>query len=224
MWSISKLTASLALLFSTACMTASEGRPDDVQTDWRPGGKGDGETCDFEAMPAATYYDLFAYKSMVSDSGSTWYRVGLTWQFRASLDNGDQANLRAYFLENDRVIVEYDEQHSLGGNQSEDRNRTVVITRKRIDPQTRTLTLDGVGTGTPVTVLNANGGCQPGINFNYSGDLRSPGISGKGTQIVAGLTSAYVIDPDHLDQVPSETARRWFEEDVASGKITVIRK
>jgi hypothetical protein len=73
-------------------------------------------------------------------------------------------------------------------------------------------------------VLNDRGGCLPGVAFKYSSDIRSAGLAGDATQIVAGITSAYVIDPDHLDEVPSETARKWFEEDVASGKIKIVRK
>ncbi len=45
-------------------------------------------------------------------------------------------------------------------------------------------------------------------------------LCGPKRQPASSLTS----DPDRLDQVPSETARRWFQEDVASGRIVVIRK
>jgi len=36
-------------------------------------------------------------------------------------------------------------------------------------------------------------------------------------------TSGFVIDPDHLEDVPYPQTRKWFEEDVASGKIKVVR-
>lgn len=221
---LAKLAASLALISaSAACVTdGEEGRPDEVQEDWRSGGKGDGETCDFESMSAATYYKQFAYEQIVSETGSKWYRVGLTWDIQAMLDNGDTVDLDVYFLENNRVIIEYAELHREGSSYINN-NETVIITRASYDETTRAITLAGVGSGTPVTITNGRGGCRPGIDFTFSADVRSPGLSGDGTQISTGLTSAFVIDPDHLDEVPNATARRWFEEDVASGKIKVIR-
>ena len=87
--------------------------------------------------------------------------------------------------------------------------------------ETRTITIDGVGTGTPVTVTYGSE-CAPGIDFTYQNDLRTPNLSGKWTQIIAGISTANVTDPDHLDQL-SEGARAYFEEDVASGKIVILR-
>jgi hypothetical protein len=223
---LAKLAASVALISaSAACVTDGDegGRPDEVQEDWRSGGKGDGETCDFESMSAATYYKQFAYEAIVDEESSrTWYRVGLTWDVQAVLDNGDRVDLDVYFLENDRVIVEYSELRREGSSYVNN-NETVIVTRASYDETTRAITLAGVGSGTPITITNGRGGCRPGIDFTFSADIRSPGIAGDGTQISTGLTSAFVIDPDHLDQVPNETARRWFEEDVATGKIKVIR-
>lgn len=219
------LAASFVML--AACVTAEEeegGRTDERATDWRSGGKGDGETCDFAQMSAQTYYDQFAYK-LIQFEGSTskWYRVGLTWDIQAQLDNGDRVDLEVYFLAGNRVIVEYAELHRRDSSSSENLNQTVIVTRATIDPATRAITIAGLGSGTPVTVQN-NGGCAPGIAFQFSGDVRSPGLAGDNTVISAGLTSAFVIDPDDLDAIPYESTRRWFEEDVASGKITVIRK
>ena len=223
--SLAKLGAALLLISTAACVAGDEeGRPSDTDADWHSGGKADGQTCDFDSMSAATYYGQFAYKTITSDSGSKWYRVGLTWDVKARLDNGDDANMKVYFLANDRVIAEYSEEHRESGSSSTVLNETYIITRARIDATTRTLTIDGVGSGTPLTVLNDRGGCLPGVAFKYASDIRSTGLAGDATQIVAGLSSAYVIDPDHLDEVPSETARKWFEEDVASGKIKIVRK
>lgn len=223
--SLAKLGATLLVISTAACIAGDDGgRPSDTEADWHSGGKADGQTCDFDSMSAATYYGQFAYKTITSDSGSTWYRVGLTWDVKARLDNGDDADMKVYFLANDRVVVEYNEQHRETGSSSSVLNQTVIVTRAKVDATTRTLTIDGVGTGTPFTVLNERGGCLPGIAFTYGSDIRSAGLAGDSTQIVAGLTSAYVIDPDNLDDVPSETARTWFEEDVASGKIKVVRK
>jgi hypothetical protein len=111
----------------------------------------------------------------------------------------------------------------VGGGQSQVLNETVIVSRARIDATTRAITIDGVGTGTPLTVRSERG-CAPGITFKFSEDIRSPGLANDSAVIQTVTTSAYVIDPDHLDQVPNETARRWFQEDVASGKIKIIRK
>jgi hypothetical protein len=202
---------------------SDDGRPEDVQQDWRTGGKGDGQTCDFSTMSAATFYGQFDYEEIVSEtSTSRWYRAGFTWNVQAQLDNGDTASLRVYFLPRDRVIAEYSEQRRVNAQSSQVLNQTVIVTRRVIDPQTRTVELVGIGKGTPLTVVNDTR-CLPGIQFQHTRDLRSPGLSGDGAQIIAGLTSAYVIDPDHLDDVPSDAARRYFEEDVASGKIKILR-
>jgi hypothetical protein len=220
-----QLTTTLLLSASAfACVAGSdEGRPDDVEQDWRSGGKGDGQTCDFSTMSAATFYEQFDYTTIESEtSTSKWYRAGFTWDVQAQLDNGDRASLRVYFLPDDRVIAEYSEQHRIDGQSSEVLNQTVIVTRRVIDPETRTVELVGIGKGTPLTVVN-NTRCLPGIQFQHTRDLRSPGLAGDGAQIIAGLTSAYVIDPDRLDEVPSDAARRYFEEDVASGKIKVLR-
>lgn len=222
---LTQLTAAMFLLSTAACVAEDDaGRPGDEEADWRNGGKADGQTCDFDAMSAADYYKQFAYEKIVTDSGSTWYRAGLSWDVEATLDNGDRVDLNVYFLANDRVILEYSEEHRVSSSESEVLNQTVVVTRARLDPTTRAITIDGVGTGTPLTVTDGAGKCGPSISFTFTGDLRSPGLTGDLTHVNTGLTSAYVIDPDHLDQVPNATARRYFEEDVASGKIKVVRK
>src|SRR5688572_8451017 len=147
---ISPLVAALLMLCS--CVTADEegeGRPTDEEADWRTGGKGDGETCDFAAMSAQTYYDQFAYKMVERPSGK-WYRVGLTWDIEGRLDNGNDVDLNVYFLASNRVIVEYSEQQRQGGGQSEVLNETVIVTRATIDPATRAITIAGLGSGTPL--------------------------------------------------------------------------
>jgi hypothetical protein len=217
-------TAALLLSSTAACVTdAGEGRPEDIEEDWRSGGKGDGETCDFDQMTAATYYQQFGYEETVSASGSTWYRIGSTAQITATLDNGNRVDLDVYFLADNRIVAEYAELKRIDSVQSEVLNKTVIVSRARIDATTRAITIDGVGTGTPLTVTSDRG-CAPGIAFKFSADLRSPGLSGDNAVIQTVSTSAYVIDPDHLDQVQNETARRYFEEDVASGKIQIQRK
>jgi hypothetical protein len=224
--SLAKLGCAFLLISTAACVAGGEAddRHADDQVDWHSGGKADGQSCDFDTMSAATYYGQFAYKSFTTESGSTWYRVGLTWDVKAVLDNGDQADMNVYFLADNRVIVEYSEEHRESYDSSAVLNQTVIVTRAQIDATTKAITIAGVGTGTPLKVTNSSGGCLPGIAFKYASDIRSAGLAGDATQIVAGSSSAYVIDPDHLDQVPSETARKWFQEDVASGKIQVIRK
>ena len=218
------LLAPILLLCSCVTEPEGDGRPDEEDTDWRTGGKGDGETCDFDQMSAETYYGQLAYTS-IQHAGSTrtWYRIGLTWDVKATLDNGNKVDLDVYFLDNNRVVVEYEEEKALGGSQSEVLNQTVLVTRATIDPATRSISIAGLGSGTPITVRNGSG-CAAGIAFKFSSDLRSPGLSGDSTVIQGGLTTGFLIDPDHLDQVPNATARKWFEEDVASGKIIVIRK
>lgn len=218
-------TALLVVSSAAACLTdTGEGRPDDEAEDWRSGGKADGESCDFDAMSAASYYGQFAYEEITSETTNhTWYRVGLTWDVVAVLDDGNKVDLNVYFLPEGRVIAEYAEEKYVGGGQSEVLNETVIVTRARIDEATRAITIDGLGAGTPMTVTSSRGECQPAIDFEFSSDLRSPGLAGDGSLIQAGMSSAYVIDPDHLDEVPNETARRYFEEDVASGKIKIVR-
>ncbi len=217
-------TATLLITSAAACATdADEGRPDDVEEDVRSGGKGDGETCDFAAMTAAQYYGQLAY---IEEPSERWakYRIGGTWDITGALDNGDKVDLDVYFLANDRVIVEYHEQRRINSSESEVLNQTVVVTRARINATTREITIDGVGTGTPLTVQRGGGACSPGIAFKFTSDLRSPGLKDDNAVIQSLWTSAYVIDPDHLDQVPSEAARRYFQEDVAAGKIQIQRK
>jgi hypothetical protein len=220
-----RIQAISAMVFLAVAGCAADG-PDQEEDalDWRSGdGKQDGETCEFESMSAETYYRQFDYKAIMSPSGNTRYRVGLTFNVQATLPNGDDADLDVYFLRDDRVIVEYSEERHSSGSQWDVLNETILITRKRLDQSTRAIAIDGLGVGTPVTVRNASGECLPGINFKFTGDLRSPGLTDTSTEIIAGLTSARVIDPDNLQDL-SETMRRWFEEDVASGKIVVIRK
>ncbi len=217
-------TAALLLTSAVACVTdAEEGRPTDEEEDLRSGGKGDGETCEFDQMSAATYYAQFAYKEEATD---TWakYRIGGTWDLTATLDNGNKIDLDVYFLAGDRVIAEYEEEKRIDSGSSEVINKTVIVTRARINATTREITIDGIGSGTPLTVSRGTGGCSPGIAFKFSSDLRSPGLTGDSAVIQSLMTSAYVIDPDHLDQVKNETARRYFQEDVASGKIQIQRK
>lgn len=217
-------TAALLLTSAGACVAETEeGRPTDEEEDLRSGGKGDGETCEFDQMSAATYYAQLAYKE---DTSGNWakYRIGGTWDISATLDNGNKVDLEVYFLANDRVIAEYSEEQRIDGSQAEVVNQTVIVTRARINETTREIAIDGVGSGSPLTVRRGTGGCSPGIAFKFGSDLRSPGLTGDSAVIQSMMTSAYVIDPDHLDQVPSETARRWFQEDVASGKIQFQRK
>lgn len=217
-------TAALLITSAAACVTEEgEGRPNDVEEDVRSGGKGDGETCDFDTMSAATYYAQLAYKE---DASGNWakYRIGGTWDITATLDNGSKVDLNVYFLAGDRVIAEYAEEKRIDSSQSEVLNKTVIVTRARINATTREITIDGVGSGTPLTVSRGTAGCSPGIAFKFSSDLRSPGLTGDSAVIQSLMTSAYVMDPDHLDQVPSETARTWFQEDVAAGKIQIQRK
>ena len=224
------LPAHLALLavasLAAGCATDDGARPEgDNAPDWRSGGKGDGQTCEFDAESAATYLSHFTYQEIPSETGgSSHYRVGFTFDRRATLASGDQADFTMYLLDGGRAIVEYAELHPSEYAGSETLNQTVVVTRYHVDSTTRALTIDGVGTGTPLTASTGNGGCAPAYDFTYSGDLRSTGLAGGKTVAYAGSSSSYVIDPDHLDDVPSETARRWFEEDVASGRIVVIRK
>jgi len=214
-------SVALAALAFAGCVTDDRPEEDEVAIDWRSGGKGDGETCDFAAMSAASYYKLFAYQQIERPNSWTWYRVGLTFSFRAALANGDGADLSVYFLPSDRVIIEYAEQHRVDATRSEVLNETIVVTHASIDPATKAITIAGVGTGAPFTVTE-DAGCGPGIAFKYTSDLRSAGLAGKSTVIQAGLSSGRVIDPDHLEDLP-ETMRRYFEEDVASGKKKVIR-
>ena len=213
--------AFVVLALAACGVDGDEGRPDDSQTDWHSGGKADGQSCDFASMSARTYYNQFAY-AKTETAGTSWYRVGSTWDLAAKLDNGDKASLRAYFLANDRVIVEYHEEHYVGGGQSDVLNETVIVTHATIDEATRAITIAGVAKGTPLTVNN-NGQCAPAIALEHLGDLRSPGLAGDHSGITSSNTTAFVIDPDHLDEVPSATARQWFEEDVASGKIKILR-
>ncbi|MGE3764887.1 MAG: hypothetical protein AB7L94_21700 [Kofleriaceae bacterium] len=213
----------LALGLVTGCVASEEGRPtDDEQLDIRSGGKADGQSCDLEALSARDYYQLFAYRELESTSHH-YYRVGLSWDLVATLDNGDSVDLNIYFLADDRVIVEYSELHSLNASESEVLKETVIVTRAHVDESTREITIDGVGAGTPMVHYHDNGRCTPGIDFRLTADQRTPGLAGDSTLIYAGTSTGYVIDPDHLDQVPSETARRYFEEDVASGKIQIVR-
>ena len=108
---LAKLAAS-ALTSAAACVTDDdEGRPDDVQEDWRSGGKGDGETCDFDVDVGR---DLLQAVRVQGDRLRDRQEVvprRPTWDAQATLDNGDKVDLDVYFLADNRVIVEYVEQH-----------------------------------------------------------------------------------------------------------------
>lgn len=219
-----QLTAALLATFAaSACVASDEGRPetDDASPDLRDGGKGDGQSCDFDTMSGADYFEQFAYKNIGDDSWRR-YRVGLTWDLAPVLENGDKASVTAYFLPAGRVILNYSELRHDQGNRWFNENETVVITQATVDPDTRALTIRGLGTGTPLT-YTSNSGCGPAYDFEFTSDLRSPGLAGDAAPVIAGSTSAFVIDPDNLDAVPYESTRRWFQEDVASGKIKIIR-
>lgn len=218
-------TTLLLSVAATACVAETDAPPEsDESPDWRSGGKGDGQTCDFDGQSASSYIANFLYKDVGSETGGGHrYRVGFTFDSHALLANGDTASFTAYLLPEGRAILNYHEEHRRTSVESEVKNETVVVTRYSVDPATRALSLAGVGTGTPWTATSG-GGCAPAFDFVFSGDLRSAGLSGDKTVVYAGTSTAFVVDPDHLDQVPSETARRWFQEDVASGKIVVIRK
>ena len=219
------LTTLLLSVAATACVAETDAPEDaDVSLDWRSGGKGDGQTCDFDAQSASGYLENFLYQEVgATTGGGRRYRVGFTFESNAKLANGDGASFTMYLLPQGRAIVNYHELHRRTSVESEVNNETVVVTRYSVDPTSRALTLAGVGTGTPRTATSS-GGCAPTYDFTFSGDLRTAGLSGDQATVFAGTSTGFVIDPDHLDQVPSATARRWFEEDVASGKIVVIRK
>ncbi|MBL0212567.1 MAG: hypothetical protein IPQ07_01640 [Myxococcales bacterium] len=225
MHTLGKLTALLALVSASACVTEDAAPPEaDNALDWRSGGKGDGQTCEFDTQSATTYLANFLYKDVGAETGGGHrYRVGFTFDRHAILPNGNEADFTMYLLPEGRAIVNYAEEHRIDSSRSEVINETVVVSRYSVDATSRALKIDGFGTGTPMTATDG-GHCAPAYNFTYSGDLRTAGLSGGKTVAYAGTSSGYVIDPDHLDQVPSETARRWFQEDVASGKIVVIRK
>jgi len=217
---LEKLTAAVFLVSVGACVAEDAAPPEaDNELDWRAGGKGDGQTCEFDAQSATTYLNNFLYKDVGSETGGGHrYRVGFTFDRRAILANGDTAELTTYLLPAGRAIVEYSEVH---GN--EVKNETVVVSRYSVDATTRALKIDGVGTGAPATA-NDNGRCAPAYDFTYAGNLRTAGLDGGTTRVYAGTTSAILVDPDHLDDVPYPDTRRWFQEDVASGKIVVIHK
>ena len=220
--SLAKLTTALLVMSATACVSEDARPAPDNSLDWRSGGKGDGQTCDFDQQSGTTYLNNFLYQEVPSQNG-LHYRVAFTFEQRATLANGDQADFTMYLLPEGRAIVDYQELHRVDATESDVVNETKIVTRYSVDSSTRAVTIPGVGTGVPKTATGNNGGCAPAYDFTYAVDLRSPGLRGGKTIAYAGTSSAYVIDPDHLDQVPSETARRWFQEDVASGKIVVIR-
>lgn len=207
--------AALALLVGCA---VDGGRPTDQQSlDWHAGGKADGQSCDFASLSGADYYKQFSY---AADDGG-WYRIGASF-ISPHLDSGDGTSMTLYFLDAGRVIAEYTEQHPIDATESEQRNKTIIVTHATIDAATRAITLPGIGTGTPVTLTNGSGGCAAGIDLAYTTDIRSTSLGGKHGEIAVGSTTGRVEDPDHLDELPAEM-RQWFQEDVASGAIVIQR-
>lgn len=179
---------------------------------------GSTDACGYDAMSASTFYQQFAYRDR---GGVVPYRLGATYEVNTALPNGDAAHLDVYMLANGRVIANYEERHG-GGSYYQVVNKTVIVTRAIIDAASRKLTIFGVGSGTPATKIY-DGNCVPGIDLTYSQNIRSTGLAGKPASIVAIWSSGYVIDPDDLQSVPSQTAREWFEEDVAAGVIRIVR-
>ena len=206
--------AAMALLVGCAV----DARPDDQKSfDWHSGGKADGQSCDFTNLSAADYYQKFAY----APDGDGWYRIGATF-VAPTVGNGDGTDLTLYFLDGGRVVAEYAELHRVTSSESEQLHKTFIVTRATIDPDTRAISIPGIGTGKPVTLANGSGGCAAGIDLTYTTDVRAAGLSGRSVEIAVGSTTARVEDPDHLDDLPSEM-RTWFEEDVQSGAIVVQR-
>lgn len=226
----SKLTRlSAALWFAaivTGCAVTPEAleRADDAEVDFGGGGgKADGTAiCDASTVTAAEYYAQFGYQVLERENGSKRYRIAFVFDGGATLADGNEADLDVFFLPDGRVIVEYAELVRQGAG-AEVTNQTVVVSSTRIDEATKSITIKGVGTGTPSSRTDGRGGCAPAINFTFESDLRSPGLAGGAAQIVLGTSTRFVIDPDHLDEVPSADARRWFEQDVASGEIQIRR-
>ncbi len=222
---LGKLTAALLLVTAAACVTEDQGRPEeDASLDWRSGGKGDGQTCELDQQSAQTYLANFQYRDVGAETGGGHrYRIGFTFDEKAILPNGDAASFTMYLLPEGRAIVNYSEEHRIDSSSSEVLNQTVIVTRYSIDATTRAFKLDGFGTGTPLTATDG-GRCAPAFAFTFAGDVRTAGLTGGKTVAYAGTSSAFVIDPDHLENVPYESTRTWFREDVASGKIVVVHK
>jgi len=205
------------ILFVTACVGTTAPPPDENKLDVHSGGKADGQSCDFASQSAQTYLQNFLYKQLPDDGNGAWYRMAFTFD-EVRLPSGDTASITAYLLPDNRAVVEYREDH-----QSEVKNETVVVTGYSVDDTSRALTIRGVGTGTPVTVTRDNGGCVAGYTFGYTDDIRTAGLTGTATVLDSGVTSAVLVDPDHLDQAP-EGARDYFNDQVASGDIVVIHR
>jgi hypothetical protein len=215
-----------ALLLSTSAACVDDDAPPEIETslDVRDGGKGDGQSCDVDPNNTTAYLSNFLYKDVSSPGErNRRYRVGITFDSRVTLSNGAYADMTLYLLPQGRAIINYSELHRESASSYENKNSTVVVTRYSVDPTTRALTLAGVGTATPETVRRTTG-CVLSLELTFSSDVRTTGLAGRKTTVYSGTTTGFVIDPDHLDQVPSATARRWFQEDVASGKIVVIRR
>ncbi len=227
---LSKLTKLSAALWFTAIVTGCAVTPDDgergedTEVAFGSGdGKADGSViCDPSTVTAATYYEQFGYQTFEREDGRKRYRVGLTFDQRARLPDGNETDLDVYFLADGRVIAEYAELVAQGAG-SEVINQTLIVSSARVDEADKSITIKGLGKGTPTFTTNSAGECAPGIDFTFAGDLRSPGLIGGTSEIVMGTSSRFVIDPDHLDDVPSEVARRNFQEDVADGTIKIVR-
>jgi len=181
---------------------------------------GSSDPCGYQAMSAETFYQQFAYREAAE--GYVGYRVGSTYDVRTRLPNGDEVNLRVRMLANGRAIASYEERHFTASNFYDTVNETVIVTRSVIDPTSRKLTLVGLATGTPSARID-DGLCGPSIALTYSQNIGAPGLAGKTTAIVPVWSTAFVIDPDNLAEVPYAWARRQFEDKVAAGTIRIVR-
>lgn len=211
----------IASLLLTACATSpDDGIPSDDQSlDSHPDGKADGgESCTITSLESFT--TAFGYKTIAHDDGWNSYRIGMTWNSITRLTNGDQANVTLYLLPQNRAIVEYREEHR-ANNQVEVINEALVVTTASfVDGKVH---FAGVADGTP-TQLVEGAKCTAGLELAFSSDIMSAGLAGNSTTIYQGWSSRWAIDPDHLDQIPSEQGRKWVEEDIASGKLKVIHR
>jgi len=176
------------------------------------------DPCGYDAMDAASFYAQFAYRDR---GGFVPFRMGSTYDVDTQLPSGDVAHLEISMLANGRVIANYEERRGTSIHWTTS-NETVIVTRATIDATTRRLTIVGVGTGTPSTRF-VDGKCAPRIELTYSQNIRSPGLTGKAAAIVAIWTSAYMVDPDHLEACPYESLRQRFEEERAAGVIKIVR-
>ncbi|HEY4179378.1 MAG TPA: hypothetical protein VGM90_21185 [Kofleriaceae bacterium] len=74
------------------------------------------------------------------------------------------------------------------------------------------------------TQLTEGSSCAAGLKLSFTDNLMTSGLVGNTASIYVGTSTAWVADPDHLDQIPNADGRAYITQEIADGTIKVIHR